>query len=36
LPLGAMPLHEACHSIDRPNIGPILENIKFPKYGGPP
>src|SRR5262245_18631971 len=30
-----MPLHEACHSIDRPNIEPILENIKFPKYEGP-
>src|ERR1035441_230137 len=26
----AMLLHDACHSIDSPNVGAILENIKFP------
>src|SRR6266404_506669 len=26
----AMLLHDACHSIDSPNVGPIMENIKFP------
>src|SRR5664279_1191667 len=29
----AMPLHDACHSIDSLNIGDILENIKFPNLG---
>src|ERR1700722_15031204 len=28
----AMLLHDACHSIDSPNVGCILENIKFPNY----
>src|SRR5689334_18501598 len=27
-----MPLTDDCHSIDRPNMGDILENIKFPNY----
>ena len=31
----AMLLHDACHSIDSPNIGSILENIKFPNYRPP-
>src|SRR4029079_16924291 len=26
-----MSLHDACHSIDSPDIGPILEIVKFPK-----
>jgi hypothetical protein len=26
----AMLLNDACHSIDTPNMGSILENIKFP------
>src|SRR5229473_7116667 len=30
--ISAMLLHDACHSIDSPNVGPILENIKFPNY----
>src|ERR1700722_15606081 len=29
----AMLLHDACHSIDSPNVGAILENIKFPNSG---
>ena len=28
--ISAMLLHDACHSIDSPKIGAILENIKFP------
>jgi hypothetical protein len=27
-----MLLDDACHSIDSPNLGAILENIKFPNY----
>src|SRR5262245_60153266 len=27
-----MPLHDACHSIDSPNMRSILENIKFTNY----
>src|ERR1700688_1121536 len=30
--ISAMLLHDACHSIDSPNVGRILENIKFPNY----
>ncbi|MGA7804539.1 hypothetical protein, partial [Bradyrhizobium sp.] len=30
----AMLLNDICHSIDSPNMGTILENIKFPKYPG--
>src|ERR1700738_1600619 len=30
--ISAMPLHDACHSIDSSNVGSILENIKFPKW----
>jgi hypothetical protein len=30
VPISAMLLHDACHSIDSPHVGPILENIKFP------
>jgi hypothetical protein len=29
-----MLLHDACHSIDSPKVGAILENIKFP-YSAP-
>src|SRR5690242_20492482 len=28
----AMLLHDACHSIDNPNMRSILENVKFPNY----
>src|ERR1700761_2438720 len=28
----AMLLHDACHSIDSPKVGAILENVKFPNY----
>jgi hypothetical protein len=31
--VSAMLLHDACHSIDSPKLGSILENIKFPKSG---
>jgi hypothetical protein len=27
-----MLLNDACHSIDSPNMGAILENVKFPNY----
>jgi hypothetical protein len=27
-----MLLNDACHSIDTPNMGAILENVKFPNY----
>jgi membrane fusion protein (multidrug efflux system) len=27
-----MPLNDACHSIDSPNMPAILENVKFPNY----
>src|SRR5260370_11785971 len=30
--ISAMLLHDACHSIDSPKIGSILENIKFPNF----
>ena len=29
--ISAMLLNDACHPIDSPNMGSILENIKFPK-----
>jgi hypothetical protein len=30
LPWASLPFHDACHSIDSPNMRLILENIKFP------
>jgi hypothetical protein len=30
-----MPLDDACHSIDSPKVGVILENVKFPNYPYP-
>src|SRR6267378_31404 len=33
--VSAMLLDDACHSIDSPYVGPILENIKFPNLAHP-